>query len=605
MSNPLGAADFFALEAGECLDRLEVLITQGDAPAPAELLRSARALRGSALMANHSAIARAAAGFEGLARALRDRGRLWDASTRERAGQAVDELRHLVRRVRDWSEGDAQRAARIAADLDALAGSSSGDSLRPGATAEPSEVNTGVRAFVAREGALIASALDRAARALETSPESREPLYAVLRRMQSLRGLAEIGDLTPLPEILDGIELAVGDLTRLFAPPPGVSQLLDSAAAALTRVSRDVADQGRPGADPPEARRFTELLLRAFATEQDVLPIESLYRDGDTDPMQRSMAQPQFSAPSPLGAVELVSYGEHLTQAADRITGAGSATARDLRLYALVSILRSVAVPGPDPVTPALARFGRAARSAIGSGAAAAEPEEFGGRLREAGRLLSGLAENGVQAVAAERLGVIAVQLDAAGAAEEIEATAAEEPATVGQANEAAAAAAVTSAAAAPAPVDADVVPVESLAFDGESVFSPRETPASAALELVEPDVVAITSLAPSDRLPLERAFDTYRQLMSTAPAAPGAAPAAATAASDTAPPAPPMRRATDLPPVDIRSLCYSGRGALERAAEVRAEITRRLGESGDLRTVEPLLRELMDLVPLALDIAH
>ena len=622
MTNPPGAADFFALEAGECLDRLELLITQGDAPAPAELLRSARALRGSALMANHSAIARAAAGFEGLARALRDRGRLWDASTRERAGQAVDELRHLVRRVRDWSEGDAQRAARIAADLDALAGSSSGDSLRPVAAAERSGVNTGVRAFVAREGALIASALDRAARALETSPESREPLYAVLRRMQSLRGLAEIGDLTPLPEILDGIELAVGDLTRLFAPPPGVSRLLDSAAAALTRVSRDVADQGRPDADPPEARRFTELLLRAFATEQDVLPIESLYREGDAEPMQRSLAQPQFSAPSPLGAVELVSYGEHLTQAADRITGAGSATARDLRLYALVSILRSVAVPGPDPVTPALARFGRAARSAIGSGAAAAEPEEFGGRLREAGRLLSGLAEHGVQSVAAERLAAIAVQLDAAGAAEEVEVPAAQEPAVqapagVRQANE--------TAAAVPAPADTDVVPVESLAFDGESVFPPRETPAPAASmaepaatphaavviepevvepDIVEPDVVDITSLAPSDRLPLERAYDTYRQLMSTAPAAPGGAPAAA-AASDAMPPAPPMRRATDLPPVDIRSLCYSGRGALERAAEVRAEVTRRLGDSGDLRTVEPLLRELLDLVPLALDIAH
>jgi chemotaxis protein histidine kinase CheA len=622
MTNPLGAADFFALEAGECLDRLEVLITQGDAPAPAELLRSARALRGSALMANHSAIARAAAGFEGLARALRDRGRLWDASTRERAGQAVDELRHLVRRVRDWSEGDAQRAARIAADLDALAGSSSGDSLRPVAAAEPSGVNTGVRAFVAREGALIASALDRAARALETSPESREPLYAVLRRMQSLRGLAEIGDLTPLPEILDGIELAVGDLTRLFAPPPGVSELLDAAAAALTRVSRDVADQGRPGADPPEARRFTELLLRAFATEQDVLPIESLYREGDADPMQRSIAQPQFSAPSPLGAVELVSYGEHLTQAADRITGAGSATARDLRLYALVSILRSVAVPGPDPVTPALARFGRAARSAIGSGAAAAEPEEFGGRLREAGRLLSGLAENGVQSVAAERLGVIAVQLDAARAAEEPDSTLLQEPVAVSQAT-------VT----APPDADADVVPVESLAFDGESAFPPREAPApvgaaaeppatveaaAAGPDLLEPDVVQsevvestiveITSLAPSDRLPLERAFDTYRQLMSTAPATTVAASAASVAASapaGAAPAAPPMRRATDLPPVDIRSLCYSGRGALERAAEVRAEITRRLADSGDLRAVEPLLRELLDLVPLALDITH
>ncbi len=595
MTNPLGAADFFALEAGECLDRLEVLITQGDAPAPAELLRAARALRGSALMANHSAIARAAAGFEGLARALRDRGRPWDASTRERAGQAVDELRHLVRRVREWSEGDAQRASRIAADLDALAGSSSGDSLRPPAAApgEPGGVNTGVRAFVAREGALIASALDRAARALETSPEAREPLYAVLRRMQSLRGLAEIGDLTPLPEVLDGIELAVGDLTRLFAPPPGVSDLLDSAAAALTRVSRDVADQGRPDPDPPEARRFTERLLRAFATEQDVLPIESLYWAGETEPMQRSTAQPQFSAPAPLGAVELVSYGEHLAQAADRITGAGNATARDLRLYALVSILRSVAVPGPDPGTPALPRFGRAARAAIGEGAAAADPEEFGGRLREAGRLLSGLAAGGEQPAAAARLDAIATQLEGPAAA----------PIPV-------------AAAVAPAP-EAAAVPIEQLAFEGESVFArktaappppvpaaaPAMAPASSA-PVPESEVVEIASLAPGGRLPLELAFDRYRQLMTAAPDATRvAAPAAGR--SPEAHPAPPMRRVTDLPPVDVRSLCYSGRGALERAAEVRGEITRRLADSADLRAVEPLLRELLDLVPLALDAAH
>ena len=34
-----------------------------------------------------------------------------------------------------------------------------------------------------------------------------------------------------VPGILSAAELAVGDLTRLFAPPPGVSQVLDAAAA--------------------------------------------------------------------------------------------------------------------------------------------------------------------------------------------------------------------------------------------------------------------------------------------------------------------------------------------------------------------------------------
>ena len=78
--------------------------------------------------------------------------------------------------------------------------------------------------------------------------------------MQSLRGLAELGELAPLPEILDGIELAVGDLTRLFAPPPGVDEVMAAAAHALTRISRDIAEHGRPDAEAEEARRFTELL---------------------------------------------------------------------------------------------------------------------------------------------------------------------------------------------------------------------------------------------------------------------------------------------------------------------------------------------------------
>ena len=51
MTNPLAAADFFALEAGECLDRLESLVGRPDGPPADEFLRTARVLRGSALMA--------------------------------------------------------------------------------------------------------------------------------------------------------------------------------------------------------------------------------------------------------------------------------------------------------------------------------------------------------------------------------------------------------------------------------------------------------------------------------------------------------------------------------------------------------------------------
>lgn len=578
MSNPLGSADFFALEAGECLDRLEQFVSRPDGPPPDDLLRSARALRGSALMANHPAIARAAAGLEQLARALRDGSRSWDAEARERAGQAIDEFRHLVRAARDWSSDDAGRAARLSADLESLAGGPTpAGGPMPQPPTDPAELNTGVRAFVARESALIASALDRAAHTLRETPETREPLYAVLRRMQSLRGLAELSELTPLPEVLDGIELAVGDLTRLFAPPPDVDLLLQSAAQALTRIARDVAGSGRPEADPPEAQQFTEHLLRAFAVERDVVPIESLYVEGDESPLRRSEAQPQFSPPAPLGPVELVSHGEHLSQAADRIAEAASGTIRDLRLYALVGTLRSVG-PGGDPVATALAVFARSAREAIATGAAARSVEAFGAALRDAGGLLRSLAEPGDQSHVGRRLLDLGHELD------QLERVPESAPTTVPQAEPA-------PGPGQPATEELDVVPIRSLEYsEPEPDSVPIESLAPDAKPAAAAAVVAVAVAEPvEDRLAV--AYATYARLVREhgLPAAePEAPPPAIASAAE----------------VDIRSLCYRGRAALERASTVRDSLASQLGEGRDLSAVEPLLRELLDLVPLALDAA-
>ncbi|PYO36337.1 MAG: hypothetical protein DMD74_04550, partial [Gemmatimonadetes bacterium] len=68
---PLGMTDFFALEAGEYLERLDTVLqpAEGAAPLADEFVRLARALRGSALMASQQPVARAAAGLEALARA--------------------------------------------------------------------------------------------------------------------------------------------------------------------------------------------------------------------------------------------------------------------------------------------------------------------------------------------------------------------------------------------------------------------------------------------------------------------------------------------------------------------------------------------------------
>jgi len=564
MTTPLGAADFFALESEECLDRLEHLVSQPDPPPADEFLRSARVLRGSALMAGHTQIARAAAGLEALARARRDHKRAWDAATREQVAQAVEEFRLLVRRVQEWTDADTARALRLGKNLESLAGRSGTDFAdQPAGKTERPELHTGVRAFVAREGALIASALDRAARALRATPGDREPLYNVIRRMQSLRGLAELGDLVPLPEILDGIELAVGDLTRLFAPPPDVDQVMEYAGRALTRISRDVAEHGRPDPEAEEARRFTELLLRAFAVERDVVSIESLYFSGDPEPLTQPLAQPQFTPPDPLGPLELVSQGEHLCQTADLIAGSRSAIQRDLRLYHLLGVLRSAATPSPDPVAGALGIFARSAQEALAAGVASRAVAELAARLREAGELLRAVGETDDRMLISRRLLDVAHRLDG-----------------------------LRSAEPPPAAAEPPIVPIQSLAYDTEEGIVP--------IESLAPD-------GPVDAEPppgMEASFRTFDLLIRQRGSVPpslnsllGQTPTPAVEA-----PAGRGPSASEEEPVAIRTLTYRGHAALERAVTVRHQIAAELSKETSLESLQPLLQELLDLVPLALE---
>ncbi len=514
-------------------------------------------------MAAQPHIARAAAGLESLARAHRDHRRSWDAATREHVAQAVEEFRLLVRRVREWSEADTARTARLGRELEALAGRQTEDADARPAESERKELHTGVRAFVAREGALIASALDRAARALRASPADREPLYNVIRRMQSLRGLAELGELAPLPDILDGIELAVGDLTRLFAPPPGVDEVMDAAAHALTRISRDVAEQGRPDPEAEEARRFTELLLRAFAVERDVVPIESLYFADDPQPVSHPSSQPQFASPEPFGPLELVSHGEHLCQSADLIASAPSTTERDLRLYHLLGALRTAAAPSADPVAGALGIFARSAQEALAAGVASRAVEDLVIRLREAGTLLRAVGEADDRMLISRRLLDVAHRMDGLRASTEPP----EEPVPI---------------EALGYESEADVVPIESLA--------PEAAGSAAAVASKAPATGLENSFRTLEKLVHERAPTTaaLTALLGGAAPAPAAIPAIAPSETEEA-------------AVAIGTLCYRGDAALQRANAVRHQIVAQLTGDASLESLQPLLQELLDLVPLAL----
>src|SRR2546430_10232135 len=100
---PLGMSDFFALEAGEYLERLDGMLAKGDSPSADEIVRLARALRGSALMASQPAIARAAAGLDVLARAARERPPAWDPQAQQLALRSGVDVNVLLPPAGSWA----------------------------------------------------------------------------------------------------------------------------------------------------------------------------------------------------------------------------------------------------------------------------------------------------------------------------------------------------------------------------------------------------------------------------------------------------------------------------------------------------------------------
>jgi HPt (histidine-containing phosphotransfer) domain-containing protein len=538
---PLGMSDFFALEAGEYLERLDALLGTAE-PAADEFVRLARALRGSALMAHQAAIARAAAGLEGVARVLREGRRAWDAHTKQLSVRALDDLKILVRHAASWAEADTAKAEALATELERAAGHSP-PAARP---AEVPGLDAGARAFVAREGAAIAGALDRAAQSFRVDPHAHDPLQHVLRALQPLRGLAALNDLPPLPDLLEGIERVIGDFGRPgFTPAVAAHDLFQAAAGAIARAAREVAEQGRPSPDAAEFRSFADLLMRLSATEEAAVPIATLYY-GDTGPhiVRQGVAGPRPA----LGRLELVSQGEHLRQAADSLERAPSATQRELRAHTLAATFRGLAGAGGGPIAERLAEFAALARDVVASGAAVRIAPAFAAIIRQVGDLLARSGSGDESGLAAEFAPLIT----------SVRALVAPAP------------------AAPPAPVPA-----------------PPRIPAPPAVTRADAGIATVESPAPEPN-GLIGSWTSYQRRVSG-----GIAPASIEEllrGSGRAPSLDTARPPGGEPPVvDIRSLLYRGARARERAAQLRTEAARASGDA-----LRKLFDELYDLVAQA-----
>jgi hypothetical protein len=587
MTNAIGMTDFFVLEAGEYLERLDALAqtAPGTFDPAEEFVRVARAFRGSALMASQQSMARAAQGLESVGRAVRDGRVAWTEQARGAVVRAVDDCKVLLRRVRSPSAEDAARAEDIGAALERLAGRPA-----PASRAMGEGLDAGARAFVAREAAAIASALDRASRSLAAHPGSRDSLAGVTQAMSALRGVAVLNDLPPLGDVLVGVD---GAVREVFATSGEVRESVAAAfgagAKTLARAAREVVDLGRPAADGEEAAAFAALLLRAFAGSGDVIPVESLFYD-DAGPHIIK----EGVAPAGISRVEAVSQGEFLAGAANALQRVASPVLRDLRLFGMAASLRPLAGASGSPLTNALGRLAEAGRGAIERGAAAANLTMYVALIAQAAETL--------RAAATGDETTLGTQLDSVST--ELNSLAKDVPA-------AAAPAAVAPAALAPAAV----APTPAAALEGlPLLFPPPETgPEREGSRTLVPLAAAYDTLA---KLAAERAVPSASldevfgapeepvvPIESLAPSAPPAEEEGGVVTVEELAHAPvPVPAPDESDVVAIEALLYRGPAALKHALALRPELEALLADrNGGSPRLAELLREVFDLVQLGL----
>src|SRR3954468_22669341 len=116
MTMPGRLLDYFALEASEYLTRLETLVGKPGMQSSdaTQFVAAARGLRGSATMARASGPARLATAVEGVASSVAQGALAWEPEVQRALVGAIEDLKLLVRAVRNWgTEQDARLEASV------------------------------------------------------------------------------------------------------------------------------------------------------------------------------------------------------------------------------------------------------------------------------------------------------------------------------------------------------------------------------------------------------------------------------------------------------------------------------------------------------------
>lgn len=298
---------FFVLEASDCLEHLDAVLAGAGPGGPdaTEFVRYARTLRGAAIMHKLTGMAELAHAAERAGRALRDGTAKWSPALAAGLVAAVDDLKILLHNLRIWGPNEEARATRRLADLARLV---------PGAPTSPP------RAPDAGGGTFLATEMTETAAALE--PLAQPPgqggdvaLLTALGRVRTLRGVAAIHDVPPVPDALDAVERLARTLAVTHAAPTSVQMALFGAAAALLRrAGNDVRALGRSAPGTPEERRFldaADALASAGTDGERIVPIDQLFYDDGQDGVIAPATRPPTTRADRF-RLEVVSMAEHL-----------------------------------------------------------------------------------------------------------------------------------------------------------------------------------------------------------------------------------------------------------------------------------------------------
>jgi len=335
MTPSANVLDFFILEANEYIDRLDTLVgTAGpNGPDTDALARPARALRGSATMSRQGGIAELAGALERTIHARRDGRLAWDPAVSAAFVAAVDDLRQLLRRTRDWQAADDQRVRQRVAELDALAPG------RP--TPVPTPAAIAGTTYLVSATAGLAQAVEQ----YTLHPDDRTLLPIAMSHARTLRGVAAIRDIPPTADLVDAVE-RVGKSLELTTASPTTEQLavLSAAAVVLRRISTELATHGRPSSDSPDVLRFGAAVAALDEQTDDadrVVPIEQLFY-ADAGPHVVSATANPPTNPADRFRLEVVSQAEHIRRLVDEARAAPEIAAAERLTRELRAALRAL-----------------------------------------------------------------------------------------------------------------------------------------------------------------------------------------------------------------------------------------------------------------------